>query len=67
MKMAAFWVVAMIALMMEAIQTSETLANSYQSRRRYNPEGSHLRVSGVQHLQSQHISFAMSDSKYTFQ
>jgi hypothetical protein len=32
----------MIALMMEAVQTSETLINSYQSTRQYNPEDSHL-------------------------
>jgi hypothetical protein len=45
MKMAVFWVVApAIALMMEAVQTSETLVNSYQSTRRYNPEDSHLLV-----------------------
>jgi hypothetical protein len=31
-----------IALMMEAVRTSETLLNSYQSTRRYNPEDSHL-------------------------
>jgi hypothetical protein len=31
-----------IALMMEAVQTSETLVNSYQSTRRYNPEDGHL-------------------------
>jgi hypothetical protein len=31
-----------IALMMEAVQTPETLVNSYQSTRRYNPEGSRL-------------------------
>jgi hypothetical protein len=31
-----------IALMMEAVQTSETLVNLYQSARRYNPEDSHL-------------------------
>jgi hypothetical protein len=30
-----------IALMMEAVQTSETLVNSYQSTQRYNPEDSH--------------------------
>jgi hypothetical protein len=29
--------------MMEAVQTSETSVNSYQSTRRYNPEDSHLR------------------------
>jgi hypothetical protein len=27
---------------MEAVQTSETSVNSYQSTRRYNPEDSHL-------------------------
>jgi hypothetical protein len=32
----------MIALTMEAVQTSETLVNSHQSTRRYNPEDSHL-------------------------
>jgi hypothetical protein len=32
---------AVFALMMEAIQTSETLVNSYQPTRRYNPEDSH--------------------------
>jgi hypothetical protein len=31
----------LIALMIEAVQTSETLVNSYQSTRRYNPEDSH--------------------------
>jgi hypothetical protein len=33
---------ALISLMMETVQTSETLVNSYQSTRRYNPEDSHL-------------------------
>jgi hypothetical protein len=37
MKMAAI-----IALMMEAVQTSETSVNSNQSTRRYNPEDGHL-------------------------
>jgi hypothetical protein len=32
----------LITLMMEAVQTSETLVNSYQSTRLYNPEDSHL-------------------------
>jgi hypothetical protein len=45
-KMAVFWVVApcrlVIALMMEAVQTSETSVNSCQSTRRHNPEDSHL-------------------------
>jgi hypothetical protein len=39
--MAVFWVVA---LMMEAARTSETLVNFYQTTRRYNPEDSHLRT-----------------------
>jgi hypothetical protein len=52
--MAVFWVVApcsrvfwlkfTIALMMEVARTSETLANFYQTTRRYNPEDSHLRT-----------------------
>jgi hypothetical protein len=32
------------ALMMEAVRTSETLVNFYQSTRRYKPEDSHLRA-----------------------
>jgi hypothetical protein len=40
LKMAVFWV--MIALMMEAVQTSETSVNLYQSTRLYNPEYDHL-------------------------
>jgi hypothetical protein len=31
-----------IALKMEAVQTSEAVVNSHQSTRRYNPEDSHL-------------------------
>jgi hypothetical protein len=34
----------LIALMMEAARTSETLVNFYRTTRRYNPEDSHLRV-----------------------
>jgi hypothetical protein len=37
--MAVFWA---IALMTEAVQTPETLVNSYQSTQRYNPEDSRL-------------------------
>jgi hypothetical protein len=40
--MAVCWGVAIIALMMEAGRTSETLVNFYQTTRRYNPEDSHL-------------------------
>jgi hypothetical protein len=32
---------SLIALMMEAASTSETLVNIYQTTRRYNPEDSH--------------------------
>jgi hypothetical protein len=39
--MAVFWV---IALMMEAARTSEMLVNFYQTKRRCNPEESHLRT-----------------------
>jgi hypothetical protein len=44
MKMAVFWVIApcsLVALMMEAARTSETLVNFYQITRRYNPEDNH--------------------------
>jgi hypothetical protein len=33
-----------IALMMEAARTSETLVNSYQTTRCYNPKDSNLQV-----------------------
>jgi hypothetical protein len=36
-----------IALMMEAARTSETLVNFYPTTRRYNPEDSHLRLTAV--------------------
>jgi hypothetical protein len=32
---------------MEAVQASETSVNSYQSTRRYNPEGGHLQLHTV--------------------
>jgi hypothetical protein len=32
--------------MMEAASTSETLVNFHQTKRRYNPEDSHLQVAG---------------------
>jgi 7-cyano-7-deazaguanine synthase in queuosine biosynthesis len=49
MKMAVFWVEApcslvsklLIALMMEAARTSETLVKLYQTTRCFNPEDSH--------------------------
>jgi hypothetical protein len=42
--MTAFWVVAAIALMMEAERASETLADFYKTTRRSIPEGSHHHV-----------------------
>jgi hypothetical protein len=58
-KMPVFWVVvpcslgeALIALMMEAARTSETLVNLSQTTRRYNPEGSHLRTNRRENLKS---------------
>jgi hypothetical protein len=53
MKMAVFWVAAMIiALMMEAINTSETSVNFYQTTRRNNPEDSHLYTRRRENLKS---------------
>jgi hypothetical protein len=43
LKMAVFWGDDS-ALMMEAVRTSETLVNSYQSTRGYNPEDSHHHI-----------------------
>jgi hypothetical protein len=42
----------LIALMMEAVQTSETLVNSYQSTRRYNPEDGNLHSHRRENLKS---------------
>jgi hypothetical protein len=42
----------LIALMMEAARTSETLVNFYQTPRRYNPEDNHLRTHRRQNLKS---------------
>jgi hypothetical protein len=56
-KKAVFWVVALcslvelIALMMEAARSSETLVNFYQTARCYNPEDSHLQT--IQNLTKQ--------------
>jgi hypothetical protein len=42
----------LIALMMEAARTSETLVNFYQTTRLYNPEDSHLRTHRRENLKS---------------
>jgi hypothetical protein len=42
----------MIALMMEAASTSETLVNFYQTTQRYNPEDSHLCTHRLENLKS---------------
>jgi hypothetical protein len=42
----------LIALMMEAGRTSETLVNFYQPTWRYNPEDSHLRTHLRENLKS---------------
>jgi hypothetical protein len=62
--MAVFWIAApcslvevyqrfgVIAMMMEAARTSETLVNFYQTTRRYNPEESHFRAHRRENLKS---------------
>jgi hypothetical protein len=45
----------LIALMMEAARSSETLVNFYQTTWRYNPEDSHLRTNRRENLKSYHI------------
>jgi hypothetical protein len=42
----------LMALMMEAASTSETLINFYQTTRRYNPEYSHLHTRRRENLKS---------------
>jgi hypothetical protein len=42
----------LIALMMEAARTSETLVNFYQTTQRYNPEDIHLRTHCHENLKS---------------
>jgi hypothetical protein len=44
--------VSLIALMMGAARTSETLVNVYQTTRHYNPEDSHLRTHRRENLKS---------------
>jgi hypothetical protein len=48
---------AIIALMMEAARTCETLINFYQTTRRYNPEDSHLRTHRRENLKSYFLPF----------
>jgi hypothetical protein len=43
---------SLIALMMEAARTSETLVNFYQTTLSYNPEVSHLRTHCRENLKS---------------
>jgi hypothetical protein len=46
----------LIALMMEAARTSETLVNFYQTTLRYKPEDSHLRTHRRQNLKSYKVT-----------
>jgi hypothetical protein len=44
--------IKIIALMMEAVQTSETSVNFYRTARRYNPEDHHLHTHRRENLKS---------------
>jgi hypothetical protein len=46
------WRGLLIALMVEAARTSETLVNFYQTARLYNPEDSHLHTHRRENLKS---------------
>jgi hypothetical protein len=47
----------MIALMMEAASTSETLGNFHQTTRRNNPQDSHLHTCRRENLKSHNFSY----------
>jgi hypothetical protein len=46
--------------MMEAVNTSETTVNFYQTTRRYNPEDSHLRTNRRENLKSYTVIFILA-------
>jgi hypothetical protein len=52
-----------IALMMEAARSSETLVNFNQTTRRYNPEDSHLRINRRENLKSETEVIPKRDGK----
>jgi hypothetical protein len=56
----------LIALMMEAARTSETLVNFYQTTRRYNPEDSHFRTHRRENLKSYFVGVVQGDNRYLF-
>jgi hypothetical protein len=47
---------SIIALVMEAARTSETLVNVYQTTRRYNPDDSHLHTHRRENLKSYSVT-----------
>jgi hypothetical protein len=57
------WV--LIALIMEAARTSETLVNFYQTTQRYNPEDSHLRTHRRENLKS-YLGYDWSIQTYNY-
>jgi hypothetical protein len=50
--MTVFWTVAPIALMIEAVSTSETSVRFYQTTRRNTPEDGHLHTRSRENLKS---------------
>jgi hypothetical protein len=48
-------IIRAIALMMEAVSTSETLVNFYQTIRHNVPEDSHLHIRRHENLKSHHF------------
>jgi hypothetical protein len=49
----------LIALMIEAVSTSETSVNFYQTTRRDNPEDSHLHACSSENLKSHYLTFVL--------
>jgi hypothetical protein len=62
--MAVLWVATLVYLTMEAVQTSETSVNSYQSTRRYNLEDGHLDTGRLENLRAHFMQFTNCTSLY---
>jgi hypothetical protein len=66
MKMTVFWDIALIALMMEAVSTSETSVYFYGIIRRYIPEDCHLQIVRVYRVHKEQYITARTGSQLVY-